>query len=113
VEAGRRALGYSIRAGALKRLYGFASRLIINTRDPRLLDGLVGPSWLLRSLFEQVPEGQSRWRLRTCIADGLAMAGRADESLTFYAQAAPSAERGPEEKGSDPFSTLLAVRLDR
>jgi hypothetical protein len=40
------------------------------------------------------------------------MAGRADESLTFYAQAAPSAERGPEEKGSDPFSTLLAVRLD-
>jgi tetratricopeptide (TPR) repeat protein len=92
VEAGRRALGYCIRAGALERLHVFTSTLILNTRDPRLLDGLVGPSGLLRALIEQVPEGQPRWRLRTYIADGLRMAGRTDKSLPFYAQAAAEAE---------------------
>jgi tetratricopeptide (TPR) repeat protein len=92
VEAGRRALGYCIRAGVLERLHGFTGTLIINTRDPRLLDGLVGPSGLLRALIEQVPEGEARWRLRTYIADGLRRAGRADESLPFYAQAAAEAE---------------------
>ncbi len=89
VEAGRRALGYCIRAGALERLHGFVGRLITSTRDPRLLDGLVQR---LGSVAEQVSEGQARWSLRTYIADGLLQAGRADESLPFYAQAAAEAE---------------------
>jgi tetratricopeptide (TPR) repeat protein len=89
VIAGRRALGYCVRAGALGRLGGFVSKLVTSTREPRLLDSVVRE---LQSVVELVPEGEPRWSLRTYIADGLSQAGRPDEALPFFEQAAAEAE---------------------
>lgn len=89
-EAGRRALTYFCRAGAFAALSGFASALIVNTRDPQTLQAVVEE---LQALLPQVPEGQARWRLNGSLADALDQSGHSLAALPFYRQAADAAEQ--------------------
>jgi len=93
VEAGRRGISYLVRARAFDRLGSFASRVVISTRDPRLLGQVIGE---LEGAVEQVPPGQTRWSLRTCLADASQRGGRPDAALPFYEQAAAEAEAAEE-----------------
>lgn len=88
-EAGRRALSYLVRARAFDRLVSFASRFITGTNDPQLLRQVTAE---LKAIADKVPPGKARWTLRTCLADALRQAGRSDEALELYAQAADDAE---------------------
>jgi len=88
-EAGRRALTYLVRARAFDQLGGFASAMVTSTSDPAALRNAIEE---LRAAAEQVPPGEPRWLMRASLADALRMAGRSDESLPFYAQAAAEAE---------------------
>jgi len=87
-EAGRRALGYMVRARAFEKLSSFASKLVADTSNPTLLRGLIAE---LQAVVAQAPAGQSRWRLRMCLADALRDSGWADQ-LTLYDQAVAEAE---------------------
>jgi tetratricopeptide (TPR) repeat protein len=88
-EAGRRALIYMLRARAFDRLGSFASGLVIGTRDPAVLRAVIGE---LQAVADQLPPGEDRWSVRTYLADALRNAGRSDEALPLYEQAAAEAE---------------------
>jgi len=88
-EAGRRALTYLTRARAFDQLRGFASAMVTSTHDPTALRSAIEE---LRAVVEQAPPGETRWSMRTNLADALRMAGKADEALPFYEQAAAEAE---------------------
>ena len=89
VEAGRRALVYTIRARQFDRLGAFAGTLVTSTQDPTQLRSIIAE---LRAIADQVPSGQSRWHLRTNLADALRRSGQPDQALTLYQQAAAAAE---------------------
>ncbi len=97
LEAGSRALVYSAQAEAYERLGDFAGRVVINTRDPRLLDRVLP---YLRAAAESAPEGQVRWRCLGILADALRVGGRPDASLPFSEQAAAQA-RAVAQKGGE------------
>jgi tetratricopeptide (TPR) repeat protein len=88
-EMGRRGIRYLVRARAFERLGAFASEVVIGTRDPALLGQVIGD---LQAAAGEVPAGEARWSLRTYLADALRMAGRPDQALPLYAQAAEEAE---------------------
>ena len=88
-EAGRRALVYFVAARAFERLGSFASRMVTGTNDPDLLRGVVGE---LEGAIDLAPPGESRWRLRTYVADAIRRTGQPDQALPFYASAAEEAE---------------------
>jgi tetratricopeptide (TPR) repeat protein len=88
-EAGRRGIRYLVRARAFEQLGGFASDVVTGTRDPALLGQVIAD---LQAATGEVPAGQARWRLRTYLADALRLAGRPDQALSLYAQAAEEAE---------------------
>ena len=88
-EAGRRGLTYLARAQAFDKLGDFASKLVTGTSDPALLRGVIAE---LQAVAEQLPAGEDRWSLRVNLADALDNAGRSDDALPFYAQAAAEAE---------------------
>jgi tetratricopeptide (TPR) repeat protein len=96
LEAGSRALVYSVQAGAYDRLGGFAGDVVTSTSDPRLLAGLLPH---LEAAAESAPEGQPRWRCLGLLADALMNAGRPDASLPFYEQAATQARTVAEAGG--------------
>lgn len=88
-EAGRRALGYLVRARAFGQLSSFASGLIAGTRDPAVLRAVIGQ---LETVASQLPPGRNRWSMLAYLADALRQAGRADEALPFYESALAEAE---------------------
>ncbi|MCP4699751.1 MAG: CHAT domain-containing protein [Gammaproteobacteria bacterium] len=88
-EAGRRGLTYLLRAGALDALGGFASAVVISTRDPRTLQALTAE---LSGAAAQAPPGEDHWRLHTVLADALRKANQPMQALPFYEQAAAEAE---------------------
>jgi tetratricopeptide (TPR) repeat protein len=88
-EAGRRGIRYLVRARAFEELGDFASGVIIGTSDPVLLRQVIAD---LQGAAAEAPEGRARWSLRTYLADALDGAGRPDQALPFYAQAAEEAE---------------------
>ncbi len=88
-EAGRRALVYFVAARAFDRLGSFASNLVTGVNDPALLRGAVAE---LEGAIDRTPPGQSRWSLRTYVADALSNSGQPDRALPFYAEAAEEAE---------------------
>ncbi len=95
-EAGRRALTYMVRAGAFDRLRGFASKLVVGTKDPALLKSVIAE---LKTVADQIPPDETRWSVRTYLADAIRLSGRPDQSLALYEQAASEAEA--EEDWSD------------
>jgi tetratricopeptide (TPR) repeat protein len=88
-KAGKRALSYLIQARAFGKLINFISRLVINTHDPEQLQVIIRE---LQSIIEQVPTGETRWTLRTSLADALHQVGQLEQALPFYAQAMEEAE---------------------
>jgi tetratricopeptide (TPR) repeat protein len=94
LQAGRRALVYRIQAGDYDQLSVFASGIVTNTSDPRLLAGLLPH---LEAAAESAPEGELRWRCLLFLADALSRAGRPDASLPFYEQAAAQAHTAAQE----------------
>jgi len=88
-EAGRRAIAYILRAREFERLGAFASEMICNTNDPQLLRSVIQG---LNAVVEEAPSGQTRWRMRTYLADALRRSGQQDQSLALYEQAVAEAE---------------------
>lgn len=88
-EAGRRALVYMVRAGAYDKLGSFASRLVTGTRNPALLRGVIAE---LKNVADTLPAGETRWSVRTYLADALDNSGQSDQALPFFEQAAAEAE---------------------
>ncbi|NQT11144.1 MAG: hypothetical protein HQ582_00245, partial [Planctomycetes bacterium] len=88
-EAGRRALVYFVAARAFDRLGSFAGYLVTGVSDPALLRSVVTE---LEGAIDQAPPGESRWSLRTYVADALRMAGQPDRAVPFYTGAAEEAE---------------------
>ncbi|MCP4697968.1 MAG: hypothetical protein GY862_14115 [Gammaproteobacteria bacterium] len=86
-EAGRRGLSYLIRGKAYDQLGRFAGELITGTRDPRLLRGVIAD---LKTL--PLPAGETRWSVRTYLADALWRAGQPRDALPFYEKAVIEAE---------------------
>jgi tetratricopeptide (TPR) repeat protein len=89
VEMGRRGIRYLVRARAFESLGSFASAVITSTSDPALLGQVIAD---LQVAAAEVPSGEARWSLRTYLADAFRNAGRPDQALPFYAQAAEEAE---------------------
>ncbi|MCP4105183.1 MAG: tetratricopeptide repeat protein, partial [Desulfobacteraceae bacterium] len=88
-EMGRRALTYVVRAGAYDELGSFAGELVISTRNPRQLQAIIAE---LQRIVEQVPQGETRWSVRTYLADALGRSDQPEQSLSFYEQSANEAE---------------------
>ena len=88
-EAGRRALGYMVKASAFDRLGAFASRLVTGTSDPTFLALIIAE---LKAVVDTVPAGEGRWSLQTYLADALRRSGQSDASLPLYEAAASAAE---------------------
>jgi len=88
-EAGRRAVRYLCRASAFDRLGRFASRFVTSTVDPRILREVIAE---LTAVADSVPAGNDRWSLRTYLADAILRAGRPEQALPLYADAAREAE---------------------
>jgi hypothetical protein len=88
-EAGRRALSYLVRARAFERLGSFASTLVTGSREPELLRQVIAE---LQAAADEVPPGETRWKVRTYLADALGRAGRPGQALGLYQQAAAEAE---------------------
>jgi tetratricopeptide (TPR) repeat protein len=99
-EAGRRGIRYLVRARAFEQLGGFASGVVTGTRDPALLGQVIAD---LQAAAGEVPAGQARWLLRLNLADALQRAGRPDQALSLYAQAAEEAE------AAEHWSDLAAI----
>jgi hypothetical protein len=89
VQAGRLALEPYLRAGALERLSGFASKLVTSTNDPRLLGAIAGSC---SAVADEAPASELRWKLRTYLADALNRSGHPDQALPLYGQAAAEAQ---------------------
>ncbi len=109
LQAGSRALVYCVQAEAWDRLGGFASSLVIRTRDPGLLTGLLPH---LEIAAESAPEGRPRWRCLCYLADALNSAGRPDAGLPFYEQAASQARtvaKAGGEQARQAWSDLAAI----
>jgi tetratricopeptide (TPR) repeat protein len=88
-EAGRRGIRYLVRARAFDSLGAFAGDVVTGTRDPTLLGQVIVD---LQAAAGEAPVGKARWSLRTYLADALHSAGRSDQALPLYAQAAEEAE---------------------
>ncbi len=89
VEAGLRGISYFIRARALDRLGYFASAVVTSTKDPRRLRRVIAE---LEGVVKQAPAGETRWVLRTCLADALRSAGDSDAALPLFEMAVVEAE---------------------
>lgn len=87
-EAGQRGLVYLVRARAYDVLGSFAGALVTGTREPGLLRGVIAE---LRAVADQIPAGETRWRVRTYLADALDSAGQPDQALPLYEQAVAEA----------------------
>lgn len=98
LQAGSRALVYCVQAEAWDRLGSFAGRLVISTRDPQLLEGLIPH---LQTATESAPEGELRWSCLCCLADTMDQAGFHEGSLPLYASAAQQARAVAETGGVD------------
>jgi tetratricopeptide (TPR) repeat protein len=88
-EMGRRGIRYLVRARAFESLTFFAGYMVTSTSDPALLGQVIAD---LQGAAAEAPAGQVRWHLRTYLADALRQAGRPDQALPFFAQAAEEAE---------------------
>jgi tetratricopeptide (TPR) repeat protein len=88
-EAGRRAVGYLVRAGAYDALGPFVSRLVTEERDPSQLRGVIAS---LRAAADTAPAGEARWSVRTHLADALRNVGQSEEALPLYEAAARECE---------------------
>ncbi|MDM8557401.1 CHAT domain-containing protein [Candidatus Parabeggiatoa sp. HSG14] len=88
-EMGRRAITYLVRAEAFEALGGFASNVVINTKNPQQLQAIIAE---LETVVEQVPAGRTRWYIRTSLADALGRSGQPQLALPFYAVSASEAE---------------------
>jgi tetratricopeptide (TPR) repeat protein len=88
-EAGRRGIRYLLRARAFERLGHLANEVVSGTHDPTLLGEVIAD---LQAVADEVPAGQARWIFRTNLATALRQAGRPDQALSLYAQAAEEAE---------------------
>jgi tetratricopeptide (TPR) repeat protein len=93
LEAGSRALVYCVQAGAYEQLGNFASGVVTSTNDPRLLAALLPH---LEAAAASAPEGPTRWRCLSYLADALSLGGRPDASLPYYEQAAEQARATAE-----------------
>ena len=92
-EAGRRALVYHVRAREFVALGGFASNLVISTKDPVVLRSVIAELMAVVATLPAGPEHQkTRWSVRTYLADALKNAGRPDQALSLFRQAASEAE---------------------
>jgi tetratricopeptide (TPR) repeat protein len=96
LDAGSRALVYYIKAEAWDQLGGFASGLVTNARDPRLLEKLLP---YLQTAAQSAPEGEHRWCCLCNLADALRLGNRADASLPLYYQASIQARAVAESGG--------------
>lgn len=105
LEAGSRALVYTVQAGAWDRLVGFASRVVTSSNDPSLLAALLPH---LQTAAESAPEGRARWSCLCTLADALQRGGRPDASLPFYEQAAAQARSVAEAGGEGSKQTQQA-----
>lgn len=88
-EAGGRGIRYLVRARDFEGLGAFASSVVIEAKEPMLLERLVAD---LQAAAEQAPAGEPRWNVRTCLADALSNSGRSDEALSLFEEAAREAE---------------------
>jgi len=88
-EMGRRAITYLVRAGAFEALGSFASTVVISTKNPQQLQAIIAE---LETVVEQVPAGETRWSMRTYLADALLQSGQPQLALPFFAQSASEAE---------------------
>jgi tetratricopeptide (TPR) repeat protein len=88
-EAGERALAYLLRARSFERLHTFAGALITGTSDSTRLRSFIA---LLTGVAEELPSGETRWMIRTYLADALTQSGRGDQALGLYEKAAAEAE---------------------
>ncbi|MFH1993225.1 MAG: hypothetical protein ABIK98_12625 [Pseudomonadota bacterium] len=82
-------MAYIVQAREFEHLGTFASRMIISTNDPQLLRSVIQE---LKSVAEEAPAGETRWSMRTYLADALRQSGQQDQSLALYEQAAVEAE---------------------
>jgi tetratricopeptide (TPR) repeat protein len=89
VEMGRRGIRYLVRARAFESLGSFAGGVVTSTSDPALLGQVIAD---LQAVAADAPVGKARWKLRTYLADALRLAGRPDQALHLYEQAAEEAE---------------------
>lgn len=89
LQAGRRGIRALVRALAFERLAVFAGFVVTSTQDPVLLESMRAD---LKRLFAAVPAGRARWGLRLALADALKGAGRPDEALPLFEEAAAEAE---------------------
>ena len=106
LQAGSRALVYCVQAGAYDRLGNFASGILANTSDPRLLADVLPH---LETAAKSAPEGRSRWLCLCYLADTFARAGRPDASLHYYEQAATQARTAAEAGGENGFQVWADV----
>lgn len=90
LDAGSRALVYTVQAGEWGRLSEFASAVVTGSKDPRLLEVLLPH---LQTAADVAPEGEPRWSCMTYLADALRNAGQPEASLPFYERAAALALR--------------------
>jgi tetratricopeptide (TPR) repeat protein len=88
-EAGRRAVGYLVRAAAFDALGPFVSRLVTGMRDPSRLRGVIAS---LRAAADAAPTGEARWRVRTYLADALRNVGQPGDALPLFEEAARECE---------------------
>jgi tetratricopeptide (TPR) repeat protein len=100
-EMGRRGIRYLVRARAFESLTSFTSGMVTSTHDPALLGQVIAD---LQSAAAEAPAGKVRWSLRTFLADALRQAGRPDQALPLYAQAAE------EAKDAAHWSDLAGIR---
>jgi len=98
LDAGSRALVYSIQANDFDRVGRFASKLVTSAHDPRPLKLLLPH---LQTAADSAPDGEQRWSCLFCLADAIRLGGQPDVSLQYYQQAAYKALAVAEEGGSN------------
>src|SRR6267378_2949382 len=85
LQAGARAIVYFVQAGAYARMGVLASRVVTAAPDPQFLEHLLPH---LEAATYAAPKGEARWTCLSNLADALRRAGRPDQSLGYYQQAA-------------------------
>jgi tetratricopeptide (TPR) repeat protein len=96
LEAGARAIVYFVQAAAYERLFQFASQVVTSANDPKFLERLLPH---LEAAAHAAPEGAARGTCLSNLADALRRAGRPDQSLEYYQQAADLARMSAEAGG--------------
>jgi tetratricopeptide (TPR) repeat protein len=98
LEAGRRAIVYYVEAEAYEQLSRFALAVVVTAGDPRLLSGLIPH---LQAAARAAPPGRPGRLCLLILADAMDNAGRSNESLPFYEEAAVLAKTAAEKGGAE------------